>query len=94
METLERKPLIEFENLLLSTLSFYEPMTLEKIILDFDANEIKKYPQIEANDLKKILVTLQKKKKIKKIKIAIGKSSEDAWIKIYPNRPWWKRIFV
>ena len=94
METFERKPLIEFENLLLSTLSFYEPMTLEKIILDFDANEIKKYPHLEANDLKKILVTLQKKKKIKKIKIAIGKGSEDAWIKIYPSRPWWKRIFV
>ena len=94
METLVQNTSIDFENLLLETLSFFEPMTLEKIILDFDAKEIKKYPQLEASDMKEALRRLQKAKKIKKIKIKVGKNSEDAWIKIYPKRPWWKRIFV
>jgi hypothetical protein len=94
METLAKNTSFEFENMLLSTLSFYEPMTLEKIILDFDLKELQKYPHIEASDLKDILVKLQKAKKIKKIKIKVGKNSEDAWIRIYPTRSWWKRIFV
>lgn len=78
------------EQLVLSTLSFYEAMTFAQLIFDFDANEIRRFPHLEKDELLIILNSMEKKKKIKKTKI----NNEDAWIKLFPKRTWWKRIFV
>lgn len=78
------------EDLVLSTLSFYEPMTFSNIILDFDSEALSEFPQFDKEELQQILVQLQKKKLIKKIKI----ESETGWIRVLPRRPWWKRLFT
>ena len=42
-------------NLVLETLSFFEPMSLDKIILDFDKSVIEKMPDFTSDELEKIL---------------------------------------
>ena len=76
------------ENLVLMTLSFFEPMTFSQIILDFDNDQLKNYPQFDKETLQEILVILKKKKLIKEVKI----DKEMGWIKVQRKRVWWKRI--
>ena len=77
------------ENLVLMTLSFFEPMTFSQIILDFDNEQLKNFPQFDKETLQEILVILRKKKLIKEVKI----DKEIGWIKVQRKRVWWKRIF-
>ena len=77
------------ENLVLMTLSFFEPMTFSQIILDFDNEQLKNFPQFDKETLQEILEILRKKKLIKEVKI----DKEIGWIKVQRKRVWWKRIF-
>jgi hypothetical protein len=90
METIKTNQLIQFQDLLLETLSFYEPMTISKMIFDFDEKKIREFRQLEQSDLMNCLKKLERAKKIKKVKIG----TEDAWMRVLTRRPWWKRIFV
>lgn len=81
------------EELVLGTLSFYEPMTFSNIILDFSSELLKDFPNFDKSDLEAILKELEKKKLIKKIILDRSPHKEFAWIRLYPKRSWWKRIF-
>jgi hypothetical protein len=67
--------------LLLKNLSFYEPMTFEKILLDINENDLKLLPNFNFNDMHKELVKLKKFNKIKEVKL----DKDKAWIKIFPR---------
>jgi hypothetical protein len=79
----------KLENLILMTLSFFEPMTFSQIILDFDNDLLKDFPDFDKEALQGILILLENKKQIKKINI----DKEDGWIRIHPKKSWWKRLF-
>lgn len=70
------------EELILKTLSFYEPMTYVQILFELDAAELKKFSDFTDEDLKKLLKNLEKKKVIKKL----NKGEEVSWIRVMPNR--------
>lgn len=76
----------KLNDLVLSTLSFYEPMTFSRIILDFDNNKLSNFPEFAKEDLQDILKVLEKKKSIKRVTL----DKEDAWIRVFPKRSWWK----
>ena len=78
----------DLDELILETLSFFEPMTFEKIILDFDPVKLRLFPHFNREVLNERLTYLKKKKKIK-----IIKGKESCYIKKVPKRPWWKQIF-
>lgn len=77
------------ENLVLRTLSFFEPMTFSQIILDFDNDQLKDFPSFDQVHLREIITLLEKRKLVKKVKL----EHDVGWIKIYPKRSWWKRLF-
>jgi hypothetical protein len=79
----------EFEKLVWETLSFYDPMTIEQIILDLDSEKIKTMPGFNTEELNKILDHFLNTKKVKLEVI----DNDKAWIKVFPKRPWWKRFF-
>lgn len=70
----------------LETLSFYEAMSLEKIILDFDEKKLKSIGDFSREELEKILEELVRKKKIR----PIMENGEPRWQKIFKKR---KRFF-
>lgn len=76
------------EDLVLKTLSFFEPMTFSKIILDFDKDQLTFFPHFNREDLKVILTNLEKKKRIKQVVIEL----EAGWIRIHPKRSYFKRL--
>ena len=80
---------IKIEELVLMTLSFFEPMTLSHIILDFDNDLLLNYPDLDKDQLLQIITTLEKKKCIKQVKI----DKEIGWIRVHPKRSWWKKLF-
>ena len=41
------------DEIILESLSFYTPLTLEQIILDLDKNEVKNFPELNLDVLKK-----------------------------------------
>ena len=71
------------------TLSFLEPMSLEMIFLDMDKEFLNLNPSLTTEDLLKELKKLEKQKKVKKSKI----EGQFYWIRIYPKRPWYKKLF-
>ncbi len=73
--------------LILSTLSFYEPMTLEKIILDLDSESLSRYPQFGRDHLEEILGQLVRQKSIKMKKI----EGDRTWIRLFPNKSLWQK---
>lgn len=73
---------------LLKTLSFLEPMSLEFIFLDLDKNFLMQHPYLTTEDLVKELRSLKKQKLITQKKV----DGQILWIKIYPKRPWYKKI--
>ena len=73
---------------ILLTLSFFEPMTLEKIFLEIDRDYVIANPELKTEDLIKTLKKLERSKKVKKIM----KNQEHTWTKNYPKRPWWKNF--
>lgn len=79
----------ELEVLILETLSFFENMTLEKIILDLDQNKLKQFPDFSKEDLLDLLNQFERERLVKKIQI----DQEVMWIKIRKqNNSWFKRF--
>jgi hypothetical protein len=78
------------EDLILSTLSFYEPMSFSKIVFDFDSEILKNYPQFDKDQLLLILKSLEKRGMVR----SLQKDGEAQWIRIHKKRPFWKRFFV
>ena len=77
-------------DLLLETLSFYEPMSLEKIIIDIDAVKAKKISNFNKEALEVALNHLIEQKLIKQISV----NKQKTWIRGFKRkRPWWKRLF-
>ena len=74
---------------ILRTLSFLEPMSLEYLFLDFDKEFLLSNNQLTYEDL---LHSLDRLKKDKKVKIII-KNKQKLWIKIFPKKAWYKRLF-
>ena len=70
------------EDLVLSTLSFYEPMNTSKIIFDMDQKVLEALPEFDQKELSRILQFLEKKKLIKKTKV----SGEFFWIRVFRKR--------
>jgi hypothetical protein len=79
----------ELENLLLSTLSFYEPMSFSKIVFDIDTDVLKKYPNFDKDHMLLILRSLEKRGVVQKT----GEGTETQWQRIHKKRSLWKRLF-
>jgi hypothetical protein len=79
---------VDLRDKLLETLSFLEPMTIEKIYLDFDEEFLLKNHTLTSEDLENELSLLVKQRKIKQIKD--GKTS--SWIKVFPKKPLFTRM--
>ena len=79
----------ELENLLLSTLSFYEPMSFSKIVFDIDTEGLKNYPNFDKDQMLLILKSLEKRAMVQKT----GEGSEAQWQRIHKKRSLWKRFF-
>ena len=77
------------ENHILETLSFFDPMTAEQIILDFDEKILLEFPEFTKNELFIELARLENLKIIKVIK----QNGEDHWIKCYKKRKKWYQFF-
>ena len=81
----------EWVDLVLETLSFYEPMSLEKIILDIDSERIKDCDDFNKELLENILKELVSYKLVKDKKI----DGEKTWVKVFRHkRSWWQRLFT
>lgn len=76
----------ELEEIVLKNLSFYEPMGIDKLILDISDEDLDKYPDFNLEKLEEILKTLKKKKLVK----LVTKKPDRQWIRISKKRPWWK----
>lgn len=82
----------KLEEILLETLSFYSPMTIEQILLDIDAEKISydsEYKHLNLEDLKLALADLKRKKYLK----TKGKDKTQTWLRVIPRKPWYKKIF-
>lgn len=73
---------IEKQNLVLETLSFYEAMSFEKMILDFDEKKLKALGEFSREELEEILNILVKNKKVK----LTMENGEPRWQKIFKKR--------
>ena len=80
---------IELENLILSTLSFYESMSFSKIVFDIDTEILKNYPNFDKDQMLLILKSLEKRGII----IKSGEGTESQWRRIHKKRSFWKRYF-
>lgn len=79
----------ELEDLILSTLSFYEPMSFSKIVFDMDTDVLKQLPEFDKNQLLLILESLEKRGLVK----IYGKGTEAQWQRIHKKRSFWRKFF-
>jgi len=79
----------ELENLILSTLSFYEAMSFSKIVFDIDTEILKSYPNFDKDQMLLILKSLEKRGLVQKT----GEGTETQWQRIHKKRSLWKRLF-
>lgn len=79
----------ELENLILSTLSFYEPMSFSKIIFDIDTELLKHYPRFDKDQMLLILKSLERRGIVNKS----GEGTESQWQRIHKKRSIWKKYF-
>ena len=79
----------ELENLLLSTLSFYEPMSFSKIVFDIDTEVLKNYPNFDKDQMLLILKSLEQRGMVRKT----GVDTEAQWQRIHKKRSFLKRLF-
>lgn len=70
------------ERLILENLSFYEPMSIEKLLLDFDQEVIEGHRELTIDDLKNELLRLEKRKKVVKELI----EGREYYKKVFPKR--------
>ena len=77
------------EDLILSTLSFYEPMSFSKIVFDIDTDVLKSYPDFDKDQMLLILKSLEARKLV----VKTGLEAEAQWQRVHKKRPFWKRFF-
>lgn len=77
------------EQIILGVLSFYEPMTLSKVILDLNQAQVSELGDFSKEDLDTTIKSLESKRLIK----AVTVDKETAWIRIHVRRSWLKRLF-
>lgn len=77
------------EQIILGVFSFFEPMTISKVILDLDQAQVSELGDFSKDDLEATIKSLEQQKLIK----AVSVDKETGWIRIHPRRPWWKRLF-
>ncbi len=80
----------ELEELVLKTLSFYEPMTLAKIILGFENEILKKHPHFNQEDLEQILLKLRRMGLVSRRTI----KDQRVWQRTHPPRTWYSRLWL
>ena len=79
----------EFREEVLKTLSFFEHMTMEMILIDMNQDFLLARPSITTKHLHKELFELKKQGRI----TATNKNKQFLWIRIYPKKAWYKRIW-
>lgn len=79
----------ELEDLILSTLSFYEPMSFSKIVFDIDTGVLKQFPDFDKDQMLLILSSLEKRGMVK----SAGTGTEIQWQRIHKKRSFFKRFF-
>ncbi len=79
---------MNLEEKLLETLSFFSPMTLEQIYLDFDEDFLLENSNYTYDDLIECLSSLEKNGKIE----STGKDKSKTWIRIYPKKSFLSRM--
>jgi len=79
----------ELEDLILSTLSFYETMSFSKIVFDLNSELLKQYPDFDRDQMLLILSSLEKRGMI----IGNGQGIDRAWKRVHKKRSFWKRFF-
>ncbi|MCO4793771.1 MAG: hypothetical protein KC493_08670 [Bacteriovoracaceae bacterium] len=81
--------MIDTTELVLSHLSFFEPMTKGQLIFDMDEKELKLAGNFSLDELELTLTRLESEGLVKRIK-----AEEDTFIRINPNtRTWWQRLY-
>jgi hypothetical protein len=75
---------------ILETLSFFEPMTWERLIIEFDEGFLKSHPDFTKEELEEDLKKLAKKKHIK---IGTNEKGEKTYLRQMPPKSWWRRLF-
>lgn len=78
----------EIEELILSTLSFYEPMSFSKIVFDMDSEALKEFADFDKDQMLLVLKSLEKRGLI----VKTGQDSEAQWQRIHKKRPFWKKF--
>lgn len=78
----------DIETIVLETLSFFEPMSLEKIIIDTNSEDAKSNKDFTHEALLNVLNELVKNKKVKTYKI----NGDLHWQRIFPQKNIFKRI--
>lgn len=58
----------DLEKMVLEALSFYEGMTIEKVLMNFDKDKIESLQELEIDNLKELLDKLVSEKRLKKYK--------------------------
>ncbi len=78
----------ELELLILSTLSFYEPMSFSKIVYDIDSSILLSYPNFDKDQMLLILESLKKKGLV----VELATSNERQWKRIHKKKSLWNRL--
>jgi hypothetical protein len=80
--------MIDPTKLVLSQLSFFEPLTKGQLIFDMDADDLKQLGDFDLEQLEVVLARLETEGHVKRIK-----GSEDTFLRINPRtRSWWQRF--
>lgn len=79
----------QIEELILSTLSFYEAMSFSKIVFDMPTEFLRDHGDFDRDQMLLILNSLEKRGLVKKT----GQGTEAQWQRIHKKRPFWKRFF-
>ena len=72
----------DIETILLETLSFYDEMSLEDIILQMSSVDVNQNKKLTGDDLLKSIESLTKRRKIR----MSTKKPDKKWIRIFPKR--------
>ncbi len=76
--------------ILLTTLSFYRPMTREALLLAFDQSVMEANPHLTMEELDKELLLLVKEGQLRVKKV----NGEPSYLRVLPRRSWWKRFLL
>ena len=76
----------QLEQLVLETLSFYEPMTVEQIVMDLDTGRQAQFPDLTLEEMKEAVERLVEKKALKMIP-----GENISYLRLMPKRKSWLR---